>query len=245
MRTLMISLIALSLGGCSSSATRSVSGQLDLTQMRLSNAQVVAISSTGRVFRAPIAQNGTFSIALPAHAAYTMRFANATNVPERFDAFATLTPHRPSGATHWFTLTPGGNINLGLVSRAAAGAARPTSGLTTMSDPSESGDSSSGMSGEQEDDGADACDVSSGSDDADVQSQNDLNDSVDSNHDGTPDSADTSSDATCSASANTSGGDDCEVSDSQGKELDDSANQPCNGGGLGGGTPVTPSPGLI
>ena len=242
MRSLILSLMALSIGGCSSSATRSVSGQLDLTQMRLSSAQVVAISSTGRVYRAPIAQNGAFSITLPTHAAYSLRFANSTNVPERFDAFATLAPHRPGGATHWFTLTAGGDINLGLVSRATAGAARPTSGLTTLSDPSGSGDSSSGMNGEQEDDSAEACDVSGGSDDADVESQNDLNDSVDSNHNGTPDSADTSSDASCSAADTTgSSGDDCEVSDSQGKELDDSANQPCSGGG----TPVMASPGLL
>ncbi len=246
MRTLMISLMALALGGCSSSGTRTVSGQLDLTQMRLQNAQVVAISSGGRVFRAPIAQNGNFSIALPTHASYTIRFANATNVASRYDAFATLTAHRPSGATHWFTMTSGGAINLGLVSRAGTTAPKSAGGLSTASDPSGSDSGDSGMSsGEQEDDGAEACDVSGGSDDADVDSQNDVNDSVDSDHDGTPDSADSSNDATCSASGGSSSGDDCEVSDSEGKDLDESADQPCSGGGVGGGTAVTPSPGLI
>ena len=241
MRTLMMSsLMTLALVGCSSSATRTVSGQLDLTQMKLSNAQVVALSSTGRAFRAPIASNGTFSITLPTHAAYTLRFANSTSAPERFDAFATLTPHRPSGATHWFTLTAGGNIDLGLVSRAAAGA-RPSSGLKTMSDPSGSGDSSSGMESEQEDDSAEACDLSGGSDDADVESQNDVNNSVDSDHDGTPDSTDTKDDATCASASGTGGENDCEVSDSEANDLDDSANQPCSGGS----TTVAPVPGVI
>jgi len=245
MRKLMLSLMALALGGCSSSDTRTVSGQLDLTQMRLSNAQVVAISSTGRVFRAPIASSGAFNIALPTHASYTLRFANATNVAGRYDAFATLTPYRPSGATHWFTMTSGAAIDLGLVSRAGTTAPRGVGGLSTASDGSgsDSGDSSSGMSsGEQEDDGAEACDVSGGSDDADVASQNDVNDSVDTDHDGTPDSADDNNSAMCSTAG--SSGDDCEVSDSEGKDLDDGANQPCTGGGAGS-TGVTPSPGLI
>lgn len=248
MRTLMIPLMALAtLGGCSSSGSRTVSGQLDLTQMRLQNAQVVAISSGGRVFRAPIAQTGSFRISLPEHTRYTIRFANATNVANRYDAFATLTAHRPAGATHWFTLTSGGAINLGLVSRAGTTAPRAAGGLSTASDGSgdDSGDSSETDSGEQEDDGAEACDVSGGSDDADVESANDVNDSVDSDHDGTPDAADDSNDALCSAAA-TGGDDDCEVSDSEGKDLDESADQPCTGGGLGGGaTAVTPAPGII
>lgn len=248
MRTLMVSLMALALGGCSSSNTRTVSGQLDLTQMRLSNAQVVAISSTGRVFRAPIASSGAFNIALPTHASYTLRFANATTAASRYDAFATLTPHRPSGATHWFTMTAGANINLGLVSRAGTTAPRAAGGLSTASDPSgtDSGDSSGMSSGEQEDDGAEACDLSGGSDDADVESQNDVNASVDSDHDGTPDSADDNNDATCSAAGDSGSGDDCEVSDSEAKDLDESADQPCSGGGIAGGsTAVTPAPGLI
>ena len=249
MRTWMISLMALAtLGGCSSSSTRTVSGQLDLTQMRLQNAQVVAISSSGRVFRAPITQTGNFSIALPTHTSYTLRFANATNVSGRYDAFATLTTHRPSGATHWFAMTAGSAIQLGLVSRAGTTAPRAAGGLATASDGtgSDGGDSSSGMeSGEQEDDGAEACDVSGGSDDADVESANDVNEAVDSDHDGTPDATDDSNDATCSAAGSSSGGDDCEVSDSEGKDLDESADQPCSGGGLGGATTVTPSPGLI
>jgi len=247
MRTLTIaSLMAFALGGCSSSGTRTVSGQLDLTQMRLSNAQVVAISSTGRVFRAPIAQSGAFSISLPTHTSYSIRFANATNVAGRYDAFATLTARRPSGATHWFTLTSGSAINVGLVSRAGTAAPRPAGGLSTASDPAGGSDSSGMDSGEQEDDSAEACDVSGGSDDADVESQNDVNDAVDSDHDGTPDSADDNNSAMCSSAS--SSGDDCEVSDSESKDLDESADQPCSGGGLGtgaGSTGVMPSPGLV
>ncbi|HEX9102363.1 MAG TPA: hypothetical protein VF997_09175, partial [Polyangia bacterium] len=81
-----------------------------------------------------------------------------------------------------------------------------------------------------------------------VESQSDVNDSVDSDHDGTPDSMDSKDDATCSAAASSSGHDDCEVSDTEAKDLDDSADQPCTGGGLGGGSgapPVIASPGLI
>ncbi|MGZ3427039.1 MAG: hypothetical protein ACXVCV_10345 [Polyangia bacterium] len=226
--------------GCSS-GSRTVSGQLDLTQMRPANAQVVAISSAGHVFRAPIAASGAFSISLPTQASYTIRFANATNVANRFDSFATLAPRRAGVSTHWFALTSGAAINLGRVARAGTTAAAKTSaGLSTASDGADDGSSGSAESGEQEDDGAEACDLSGGADTADVESDHDLNDAVDSDQDGTPDSMDSKDDrATCA----TKSGGDCALSDDESKELDDDADHSCTAGGGGTGTP-TPAPGL-
>lgn len=248
MRPLLASVALLAcVAGCSSSSTRTVSGQLSLTQLHPVNAQVVAISSAGRVFRAPIAANGSFSISLPTNATYTMRFANATTAANRYDAFATLAPRTPSGSTHWFTLTSGGTIRLGLVSRVGT-TAKATAGLQTQSDGSDSEGSDGAEAGEQEDDGAEACDLSGGSDDADVDSDHDLNDDVDSDHDGTPDAADTHDDrATCASK----GDDDCSLDGDEEKELDDDANQSCSGGGGGatdGGPAIgspAPVPGLI
>jgi hypothetical protein len=243
MRKLMIPILAaVAAVGCSSS-TRTVSGQLDLTQMYPTNAQVVAISSSGHVFRAPIAASGAFSISLPTQASYTIRFANATSVAQRFDAFATLAPRRAGVSTHWFTLTSGAAIQLGRVARPGTTAAKTTAGLTTASDGVDDGSSDSADDkGEQEDDGAEACDLSGGTDDADVESDHDVNDDVDSDHDGTPDSMDTHDDRnTCSTASQ----DGCKLSDDESKELDDDADKSCTAGGSGGstGTP-TPVPGL-
>jgi hypothetical protein len=240
MRKLMIPLVAaIAAVGCSS-GTRTVSGQLDLTQMQPTNAQVVAISSSGRVFRAPIAASGAFSISLPTQASYTIRFANATNVANRYDAFATLAPHRAGATTHWFTLTSGAAIQLGRVARpGTTAAARPAAGLSTSSDGADDGgDSANDDQGEHEDDGAEACDLSGGADDIDVESDHDVNDSVDSDQDGQPDSVDNQDDrSTCSSKSD----DGCKLSDNESKELDDDADQSCNSGS-GGGTTGTPTP---
>ncbi|MCU1280976.1 MAG: hypothetical protein JWM53_4522 [bacterium] len=244
MRKLMIPIIAaVAAMGCSS-GTRTVSGQLDLTQMHPTNAQVVAISSAGHVFRAPIAANGAFSISLPTQASYTIRFANATNVAQRFDAFATLAPRRAGVSTHWFALTSGAAIQLGRVARPGTAAVKPSAGLSTASDGADDGSSDgAGEQGEQEDDGAEACDLSGGADDADVESDHDVNDAVDSDNDGTPDSVDTQDDrSTCGTKSD----DGCKLSDDESKELDDDADKSCTAGGGGStGTPTpTPAPGL-
>ena len=241
MQKLMLSIVAAgALVGCSS-GSRTVSGQLDLTQMHPTNAQVIAISSAGHVFRAPVAASGAFSISLPTQASYTIRFANATSVANRFDAFATLAPLRNGATTHWFTLTDGAAIQLGSVTRVAA-AAKTASGLTTLSDGTDdsSGGNDSAGDSEQEDDSAEACDLSGGQDDADVESAHDVNDDVDSDHDGTPDSVDTDdSRATCAAMTDSN----CKLSDDEAKELDDGADKSCTAAGSGTPAP-TPVPGL-
>jgi len=240
MRPLLASIAMLACAaGCSSSSTRTVSGQLDLTQLRPVNAQVVAISSAGRVFRAPIATNGSFSISLPTNATYTMRFANATTAASRYDAFATLAPRTATGSKHWFTLTSGGANQLGLVSRAGT-TAKPSAGLLTQSDGSDTEGSDSAESGEQEDDGAEACDLSGGQDDADVESAHDVADDVDSDHDGTPDSSDTTDNRAVCASKSDDG-EQCKMSDDDEKELDDDANKPCSGGGASDGGSAPPA----
>jgi hypothetical protein len=248
MRTLLVPITALLLAaGCSSGSSRTVSGQLDLTQMHPQNAQVVAISASGRVFRAPISATGSFAISLPTNAKYTLRFANATNVASRYDAFATLKPRRAAGAqTHWFTVTGGSAINLGRVGR--VGTVTPqTAGIKTQSDGADDGtmhdvgDDNGGDDGE-EDDGAEACDVQNGQDDVDVESENDVNDSVDSDKDGQADSVDTdNNNGTCNVATQDG---ECELNDDQGQELDDDADKSCTTAG-GGGTPApTPAPGV-
>jgi hypothetical protein len=246
MRTLLVPITALLLAaGCSSGSTRTVSGQLDLTQMHPQNAQVLAISSSGRVFRAPISATGSFAISLPTNAKYTLRFANATNVASRYDAFATLKPRRAAGAqTHWFAVTSGSAINLGRVGR--VGTLTPqTAGIKPQSDGAddtqEGADDQSGDDG-QEDDGASACDVQNGQDDVDVESENDVNDSADSDKDGQPDSVDTdNNNGTCNVATQDG---ECELNDDQGQELDDEADKSCTTGG-GTGTPApTPAPGV-
>jgi len=238
MSKLMLPLLAVAAFGCSS-GSRTVSGTLDLTQMRPSNAQVIAISSTGRVFRTPVAATGAFSISLPTQTNYTIRFANATNVASRYDVFATLAPRRAGATTHWFTLTSGAAIQLGLVARVGTGV-KAAGGLSTLSDGADDGASDSADQGEQEDDGAEACDLSGGQDDADVESEHDVNDAVDSDHDGTPDSVDDSDGRSICATASSDG---CKLSDDESKELDDDADKSCTAGGGGTGGP-TPAPGL-
>lgn len=244
MRKLIFTFIAtVAAAGCSSGASRTVSGQLNLAQMSPVNAQVVAISSAGRVFRAPVAANGAFSISLPVNATYTMRFANATNVAGRYDAFATLAPRRTGATTHWFTMTPGAAIQLGTVGRPGT-TATSASGLRPASDGSSDGSDGSMTSGEQEDDSAEACDLSGGADDIDVESDHDLNADVDSDHDGTPDEIDSHDDRAMCSSATSS--DDCALSDNEAKELDDDADKSCTAGGSGGGGAIpTPAPGVI
>ncbi len=245
MRNLIIPILALAAVGCSSSGTRTVSGQLDLTQMQPVNGQVVAISSAGHVFRAPISATGAFNISLPTNAHYTLRFSNATNVQGRFDTFATLAARRGGATTHWFNLTSGAAIQLGRVARAGT-VTQTASGLHTASDDG-SGDGESGQAGDQgehEDDNAQACDLSGGQDDIDVESEHDVNDQVDTDKDGKPDSMDDGKTTSCASKSDEG----CELSDNETKELDDEADQSCGGGGSGGGggSPVpTPVPGVI
>lgn len=241
MKKLVLALFVIA--GCSS-PTRTITGQLDTTQMSLAGAKVVARSSAGRVFTAPIAANGSFSIALPTRATYTMRFANSTSTPRFYDVFATLAARRPSRTTHWFTLTPGATVALGRVARAGVVAATH-SGLTALSDGSGDDSGKADDKGEHEDDGAEACDVDQGKDDADVESDHDVNDDVSSNKDGVADSKeDDHSRATCASA--TSGDDKCELDDREEKELDDDADKPCSGGGgADGGSIPAPVRGLI
>jgi hypothetical protein len=240
MRKLIVPLAALALVGCSSGATRTISGQLDLTQMRPVSAQVIARSSLGHVYRAPIAADGSFRISLPVNTTYTVRFANATTMAKRFDAFATLAARRPIGASHWFTLTPGANITLSRVARVGVARVVHTSPIAITSDSGDDGKESADK-GEKEDDGAEACDLENGKDDADVESDHDVNDDVDSDHDGVADSKDDHDDrATCASKSDD--GDKCDLDDGEKKELDDDADKPCSGGGGGDGGAITNPP---
>jgi hypothetical protein len=243
MRKLMIPVAgAFALAGCSgSSTTRTLSGQLDVSTLHLSNPQIVAISSSGRVYRAPIAANGAFQITLPAHATYSLRFANSTTAAERFDTFAILAVHKVGGTSHWFTLTPGAPILMGRVAQAGTAAAA-SSGLSTASTGETESDGADQES-EQEDDGAEACDLSLGQDQADVESEHDVNDDVDSDHDGTPDSKESAAaDDRESCAFKSDDGESCKLGDDQEHELDSDAQQPC-ASGADGGSPA-PVPGL-
>lgn len=242
MQKLTVPLAMLALVGCSSSSTRTISGQLDLTQMRTLNAQVIARASSGRAFRAPIAADGSFAITLPTHATYSIRFANASSAANVYDAFATLTARRPASTTRWFTLTPGAAIALGRVARPGTAPAAAKGPLAIASDRSGDDGKDGADQGEHEDDGAEACDLDSGKDMADVESEHDVNDDVSSNQDGVADSKeDDGSRATCTSKSDE--GDKCELDESEKKELDDDEDKACQGGGGSIGTPA-PVPGL-
>jgi hypothetical protein len=240
MRKLILPLAgAFALAGCSgASDTRTISGQLDVSTLHLSNPYVVALSSAGRVFRAPIATNGTFRITLPAHASYSLRFANGTAAAGRYDTFAVLAVRKVGGSSHWFTLTPGASISIGQVGKVSTN----SSGLGTASTGADDGAEGADTEQEQEDDSAQACDLSGGSDETDLESEHDLNDDVDSDHDGTPDSMESaSSDHRADCGSKSDDGEDCKLSDSDEQELDSDAEQACT---TGGGT-TTPVPGLV
>ena len=243
MQKLMVPLATLALFGCSSGSTRTIAGQLDLTQMRPVNAQVIARSSTGHAYVAPIGADGSFRITLPTHATYSMRFANATSTAKLYDAFATLAARRPAGNTHWFTLTPGATISLGRVARAGAASPAAKGPLTTASDSSENGAQDSGEQGENEDDGAAACDLAAGKDEADVESDHDVNDDVSSNKDGVADSKE-SDDSRATCSSKNDDGDKCALDDGEKQELDADADKMCQGGGSDGSTMPQPVAGL-
>ena len=235
-RMLAISIATL-LAGCSQSTpTRAITGQLDVTQFHLVGAQVVAMSSSGHVFRAAISPAGSFRIVLPTHSTYTLRFANATSSATLFDAFATLAPVKAGGTrTHWITLTEGADINLGKIGK--PGTIGPTAIL--RDDGSSSGtETESGT----EDDGSNACDLSNGSDMEDVDSEHDALDDTDSDHDGVADSQDTSDDrAACTSSSDE--GDDCRLTDGQEHDDDAEHDDACSGGGTSGGPAPVPGVG--
>ena len=231
-RMLAITITTVLTTGCSQTPpTRAISGQLDVTQFHLAGAQVVAMSSSGRVFRAAVSPTGSFRIVLPTHATYTLRFANATSSPQLFDAFAQLAPAKLGGTrTHWITLTEGADISLGKIGK--VGTVGP---VATLRDDGSSGESET-ESGE-EDDGAEACDLSSGSDMEDVESEHDALDDVDSDHDGVADSSDSSDDRDACASASDDG-DDCRLTDGQEHDDDSEHDNACSGGTGGGPAPV-------
>jgi hypothetical protein len=232
---LTVSIVTLLAAGCSQTPTRAISGQLDVTQFHLAGAQVVAMSSSGRVFRAAVSPTGAFRIVLPTHSTYTLRFANTTSSARLFDAFAQLAPAKAGGArTHWITLTEGPAINLGKIGK--VGTVGPVATLR-----SEGSDDGAETEDGEEDDGAESCDLSSGSDMEDVESEHDALDDVDSDHDGVADSSDSSDDRDACSSASDDG-DDCRLTDGQEHDDDSEHDNACSGSGTGGGP--APVPGI-
>ncbi len=233
MKFLMISMCFVA--ACSatpSQATRSISGKLD-PRFHLSGAKVVAMSNAKHVFVAPIAADGTFHLALPVGGKYSLHFANSTASPTLLDEFARLSVTRGATQVHWFTITAGANIDLGLVgSLGKAGLARD-GGDDSADDGSDDG---------EEHDDEDTCDLSGGGDDEDVDCEHDPGDDCDADHDGTPDSADDSDDSPECATA-TDDGDDCHLSGDEEDECDHDEEAPCTPTPpTDPGTPTPPTP---
>ena len=236
-RLLALSTAVIVLTACAQDRpTRAISGQLDVAQFHLSGAQVVAMSSSGRVFRAAVSPTtGAFRIVLPTGSTYTLRFANTTTSPRLYDAFAVLAPVKAGGTrTHWITLTPGAEIQLGKIGK--PGTIGPTATLR-----SEGSDAGAESENGEEDDGAEACDVSHGSDMEEVDSEHDALDDTDSDHDGVADSQDSSDDRAACASASDEG-DDCRLTDDEEHEDESHHDGSCSGS-TGGGGPA-PVPGI-
>jgi hypothetical protein len=243
---------ALVAAGCSNGVEqRTLAGRVDTTALRLDNAQVIAVAASGRTFRAPIDKSGAFSIALPVAATYTIRFANGTTDPTRFDAFGTLVVTSAGGArSRYLTLTSGPTIALGRVSIAGTTTSSPTSGsgLGTASDSGSSSDDDGRSSSEDhaddsghEDDDAEVCDLSGGKDDVELEAEHDPGHDCDADHDGKMDADDDHDDRQACASKND---DDCAHSDAQEQELDDDHDAPC-ATSTAGATPPAASPALL
>jgi hypothetical protein len=247
MRWLTLTLVgAVLVVGCSDDVSkRTLSGTLDVPWSGTSGSRVVvAMSTSGHVFHAPIASDGRFRIALPVGATYMLRFANATSSPQMYHAFAVLASARPAGTTHWITLTRGAPIALGHVGG-------PTAVAGVRDDDAAKSEADAEPDDGVEDDGAETC---TGGALPDVESEHDALDDVDSDDDGVADSSDTEDGRPACTSATSDGGD-CSLSDDQ--ERDDesehdgscgpgaggigsggTAGAPGGSGGAGGGPPV-------
>ncbi|HJZ88582.1 MAG TPA: hypothetical protein VKN99_25590 [Polyangia bacterium] len=231
--------VVFALAACSSPSrpTRLITGHLDVAHYHLAGAQVVAMSSSGHVFRAPIAQaTGAFRIALPVGSTYMLRFANTTASRRLFDAFAVLAPMRPTGVrTHWVTLTAGRPIDLGRIAKAGTLTSQTLQPLDDGGggDDSADNDSADHDNDGEEDDDADACDLDDGADMEDADSERDILDDTDSDQDGVADSQDSSDDRPACTSARDDG-DDCELNDDQENDDERDDDAPCNSGGGGG-----------
>jgi hypothetical protein len=229
--------------GCSpsGSSVRSLSGQLDTTQVHLVQAQVVAQAIDGRVFRAPVSSTGAFQLTLPVGVRYSVRFANTTSNSSLYDSFAVLAV-RPG--QHTFDWTAGGAVALGRVGRAAAAASALQPASETEDGTGTSG-SDDGKESDVEDDGAKACDLSNGADEMEVQSAHDLLADVDSDHDGKSDAVDTEDDRPACAATASKDDDRCSHGDDE-KEMDDEHAKACSSMNAGGTTNMTPPvPGVI
>src|SRR5262245_9642599 len=114
MRT-YLSLIIFAAGCSQDPSMRTVSGQLDVSTMRVADAQVLATATDGRAWRAAILADGRFSLDLPVGTTYRMTFANPTSNPNNYSSFAVLVSRKITARVSLFTLTGGDNIELGRV----------------------------------------------------------------------------------------------------------------------------------
>jgi hypothetical protein len=101
--------------GCSSTSTRTVTGQLTATTFALDNPVVLAEASDSRVFVASIAQDGKFALKLPSNVSYRLSLANSTETKGIYSSLARINWPLEKGASRWATLGDGETLDLGMV----------------------------------------------------------------------------------------------------------------------------------
>ncbi|MBK6685737.1 MAG: hypothetical protein IPG45_14800 [Deltaproteobacteria bacterium] len=151
---------------------RTVRGQLATDQFALSGAQAVAVDEAGQTYRVPVAADGRFQVALPVGKTYQVRFANSTNRPGVYDAFAVLVNHDKNGqAFKRFKLSSGEAIDLGRVQRSNTRSLALSAADDDNDDNDDNDDSSDDDDGDTESSSSDDnSDDSDSSDDGDSSS---------------------------------------------------------------------------
>ncbi len=148
-RTLAL-LALVGLGACNSVGTgRTVSGQLVPGVYPVSNATVLAYSTSGKVYGTHLRADGSFRLHVAAGATYRLLIANPTP-SGTYRAVTRITWPSQGGRTQWAHIGAGGRISLGSIRPLGSGA--QSAGLSTASVPADDGDTG-GDNDNNDDDG--------------------------------------------------------------------------------------------
>jgi hypothetical protein len=176
--------LAAALIGCGSPETRTITGQISTNTYSVSHAVVVAQSSDHRVWVAPVAASGRFTLTLPPNVEYRITLANTTAKAGVYSAVARINWPTTSGAQRWAHIGAGDTLNLGPVFKRGTKAPTGTMGVSCDGCGKGSDGGSADGGGEcKEDDGA-KTESSGKEDDCDCGNKTDDHDKCDKDDDG-------------------------------------------------------------
>ncbi|MDB4970116.1 MAG: hypothetical protein JWN44_5805, partial [Myxococcales bacterium] len=164
MRTSSLAVLSLATAviGCGSPETRSISGQIATNSYSVNHAVVVAQSSDHRVWVAPVAANGRFTLTVPPNVEYRITLANTTAKPGVYSAVARINWPTTSGAQRWAHIGAAAVLNLGPIYKRGTKAGA-VSGASTSGGECKEDDGAKTESTGKEDD----CDCGNKTDDHD------------------------------------------------------------------------------